>query len=212
MLRLLQQFPIRNGTSVDMGDKLLALASGASRGDARAVRTLLTTLGPHFLRVVRRVFGARHPDLQDVVQECATEFISALPRFRRESSVKHFACRVALQTAISARRRYLAGKRDAGPYEPVAADTAADDGLSPDEQAAMLASLRILRGLCCELPPVQAEVLALHFILGHTVNEVAAICAVPVETVRSRLRLAKQALVGRALANRELREYLEATL
>lgn len=210
MLRLLQPFPARNVTSVDTGDELLPLASSAARGDARAVRTLLTELGPHLLRVVRRVLGSRHPDLQDVAQECATEFISALPRFRRESSVKHFACRVALQTAMTARRRELAGKRDTGLYELVAADTAVDDGLSPEEHAAMLASLRILRTLCCELPPVQAEVLALHFILGHTVNEVAAICAVPLETVRSRLRLAKQALLGRALANHGLREYLEA--
>ena len=42
-------------------DELLPLARAAIEGDAVALRTLLTTLGPIILRVVRRVIGGSHP-------------------------------------------------------------------------------------------------------------------------------------------------------
>ena len=44
------------------------------------------------------------------------------------------------------------------------------------------------------LPDPQAEALALHFLFDHTVVEIAGMVGVPQETVRSRLRLGKQAL------------------
>ena len=46
-----------------------------------------------------------------------------------------------------------------------------------------------------------AEALALHVVLGYTVVEIAQAASLPVETVRSRLRLAKQALRKRVLSN-----------
>ena len=45
---------------------------------------------------------------------------------------------------------------------------------------------------------MQAEVLALHTMLGHSVAETAAVTRVPVNTVRSRLRAALAALRERA--------------
>jgi RNA polymerase sigma-70 factor (ECF subfamily) len=54
-----------------------------------------------------------------------------------------------------------------------------------------------------------AEALTLHVILGYTVAEIAQSSGVSVETVRSRLRLAKQALRKLALSNPSLREAWE---
>ena len=42
-------------------DTLAPLARSACAGDAQAQRTLLITLGPSLLRVVRGVLGAHHP-------------------------------------------------------------------------------------------------------------------------------------------------------
>ena len=52
----------------------------------------------------------------------------------------------------------------------------------------------LLRTLLDELPDVQAETLALRIVLGHSLAEVAEATDAPVNTVRSRLRLATEAL------------------
>ncbi|MBN2195183.1 MAG: sigma-70 family RNA polymerase sigma factor [Polyangiaceae bacterium] len=193
-------------------DELRPLADAAAAGDARATRTLLTALGPHLLRVVRRVLGSGHPEVEDVTQEVAVEIVRALSRFRGDCSVVHFGCRVALHVAMATRRREFTRKR-ALP-EPIAAfDDEQTASLRPGPEAEVTAQSKaaLVRALCDELPAAQAEVLTLHVVLGHTMGEVAVIAAAPLETVRSRLRLAKQALLARALGDPELRELLEET-
>ncbi len=189
----------------------MPLARAAMDGDSVALRTLLTSVGPNILRVVRRVIGSSHPDVEDVTQECAVEFVSALRRFRGESSIQHFAARVALRAAMNARRRQRAAKRSHNGPEPVEADETAGQDSPPDALAASRASAQLARELCDSLPPAQAEALALHCVLGYTMNEVASICGAPLETVRSRLRAAKAALFARALADPRLRELVEET-
>jgi RNA polymerase sigma factor (sigma-70 family) len=208
MLRLVRLVHPGPGPSLGAEDDLLRVAEAAMGGDALAGRTLLTALAPHFLRVARRVLGAQHPDVEDVAQECAVEFVSALPRFRRESSVKHFACSVALQAAMNARRRLCARKRPPLDLAQVEADQVAGAEEPPDARAEAMVTLKLVCELCDELPAAQAEALALHFVLGFTVGEVAAVCGAPAETVRSRIRLAKRTLMSRALAHPQLRELL----
>ena len=58
----------------------------------------------------------------------------------------------------------------------------------------------LLLGVLERLPEKTAEALALHFILGHTVEEIAETAAVPANTVWSRLSLGKEAL-RRGMAN-----------
>jgi len=189
----------------------LPLAHAAVDGDVTALRTLLTTVTPNILRVVRRVIGGSHPDVEDVAQECAVEFVNALRRFRGESSIRHFAARVALRTAMNARRRQRAAKRNHGLADELEADEAACEGAAPDALVASRVGVRLARELCDALPPPQAEALALHCVLGYTMSEVAAICGAPLETVRSRLRTAKAALVAHALADPRLRDLVEET-
>jgi RNA polymerase sigma-70 factor (ECF subfamily) len=59
------------------------------------------------------------------------------------------------------------------------------------------------------LPDTLAEALALHVVLGYTVAEIAQAASLPLETVRSRLRLAKQALRKRVLNSPKLREAVD---
>jgi RNA polymerase sigma-70 factor, ECF subfamily len=209
MLRLVRLVRPRVVPRLGAEDELRPLAEAANDGDVVALRTLLTVLAPQILRVVRRVLGHGHPDVEDVAQECAVELVGALRRFRGESSVHHFACRVVLQSAMNARRKLGASKR-APPEGPrFDADEVAD--IEPDVESRVLcrASIELLRQLCDELPAAQSEALALHLVLGHTVTEIAAICEAPLETVRSRLRAARIALTNRALHDPRLRELVE---
>jgi RNA polymerase sigma-70 factor (ECF subfamily) len=82
----------------------------------------------------------------------------------------------------------------------------ATDGSSPAEQLAAASRRELLRDLLCELPEPQAEVLALHTMLGYTVEETARVLGVRRNTVRSRLRTALSKLRERVRADRVLLE------
>jgi RNA polymerase sigma-70 factor (ECF subfamily) len=211
MLRLMRLTRADAATVVHGTDELLPLVEASLAGDDRATRTLLIVLGPRLLRVARRVFGQRHPDVEDVAQECAFELMRALPQFRRESKVMHFASRVALQVAMNARRRLHATKRDAPLANDPQFEWSDPSGTSPEESLVARRGLSLLRALCDELPPTQSEALGLHYILGYTVPEVAEICGIPLETVRTRLRVGKLTLLERARAHSDLRTYLEGS-
>jgi DNA-directed RNA polymerase specialized sigma24 family protein len=118
---------------------LRALASQSLSGDARALRTLMVTLGPPILRVVRGVLGVGDSEVEDVAQEAMSALCGALAGFRGECTTLHFACRIAVQIAMNARRR--AGYRQRH-TSVVPADELAElarDDLSPAE---MLAAAR----------------------------------------------------------------------
>jgi len=134
--------------------------------------------------------------------------IDALPRFRGEGTVLHFACRTAVLTAMNARRRDRTRKRDRL-RDALDIDTLATGEPNPEARAVQGSLAPIVRQLLDVLPDSMAEALALHAVLGYTVAEIAEAAGVPTETVRSRLRLAKRALRKHILADGTLREVAE---
>jgi len=206
MLKVLKLRPARGGAlepSPGMDDDLGGVLRRSREGEAGALRTLLTAVGPPMLQVIRRVLGAGHPDVEDTLQEATLALVQALPAFRAECSARHFACRIAAFTAISARRR-RAPTAEAALRVDVDGDGAEGDGplLAGDDARQAdwgLAARRreLVRHLLDELPEPQAEALVLHSIVGLTVEELASATGAPMETVRSRLRLARAALRGR---------------
>jgi RNA polymerase sigma factor (sigma-70 family) len=180
-------------------DELADLAAAAALGEPGAVRTFLVMVLPHAFKVVRRVLGARHPEVEDTVQESASNILKALPRYRGDASVRHFVCRVAVLTAMNVRRRHSAHKRTFLRDEEASIDAVPSLRGAPDAELVARESAEAVRELLDTLPLEQAEVLALHCVLGYTIPEIAATSSIPAETVRSRLRLSKQALRDRAL-------------
>ena len=67
----------------------------------------------------------------------------------------------------------------------------------------------LLRALLDELPEAQAETIVLRVMLGYSMAEVAEATQVPLNTARSRLRLAKEALRSRIEGDQALAEMLE---
>jgi RNA polymerase sigma-70 factor (ECF subfamily) len=209
-LRLIARNAAPRVAAEENRDELARLATLAARGDARAIRTFVALIGPHLLRVVRRVLGSRHPDVDDVVQEAVFAVMRALPKFRGECTVLHFVYRLGVLTATGARRRDAAQKR------PQVRDEQDLDQMArvlPTADNAVIAriSAEAVRELLTTLPPAQAEALALQAVLGYTLEEIAQTTGVPVETVHSRLKLAKQALRRRILSDPLLREVMDVT-
>jgi RNA polymerase sigma factor (sigma-70 family) len=196
-LRLVSSVENQKQPLVGAHDELAELATRAGRGEVKAIRTLLVSVLPAMLRVVRRVLGAHDSEVEDVTQDSASNLLEALPRFRGEASVLHFACRVAVLCAMSARRKRATLKRALLSDAELPVEELMSETRLPDQQLAERRSAEILRELLDTLPLAQAEVLALHCVVGYTVAEIAAAAGVSPETVRSRLRLAKQHERGR---------------
>lgn len=191
-------------------DELLAVAREAAGGSPAAVRTLVLHVGPPILMTVRKILGTRHPDLDDVAQDSIIALLDALAGFRGDSSVLTFAHRVALLTALGARRRNATRQKY---HTAVALEQESE---SPDScpQSRLLAKRRreVMLGLLDSLPEPTAEALALHFVLGMTVEDIAATVGAPENTIWSRLRLGKQALRRRLADDQKVAAALEGAL
>jgi len=182
-------------------DGLGALARAAAAGEEAAVHTFLVSVGPHLLRMVRKILGSTHPEVEDVVQECALAVIDALPAHRGECSVLHFVCRIAILVAMKVRRRERAHKRLSVREDDLGVEQFPSTWPAPDAVLSARVTADLVRDLIDTLPLEQAEVFALHCMAGYTVPEIAESSRASIETVRSRLRLAKGALRKRVQAN-----------
>lgn len=194
----------------DLGEDLSGLARAAAAGDRRAAHALLLRVGPAMLRAVRRVLGRRTEDVEDVVQEAMQALIDALPRFKGECTVLHFAWRVAVLTALANRRRLDVRAQWAAEPAEVPIEELVEDS-APVDAALVRGRRQALSALLDELSPDQAEVLVLHAAYGFTIEELAGAIGRPSETIRSRLRLAKRALRDRIDANPDLADILRMT-
>jgi RNA polymerase sigma factor (sigma-70 family) len=195
--------------SLPVRDELWELGKRAQGGETRATRELLAALIPHLLRAVRRVLGPAHPFVEDVAHDAAYIVLDHLAEFRGEGTLLNYARRVAMLTALNMRRRDAAQKR-AREREAIDPDAIASSSGDPEQQLATSDFLPAVRELLDTLPEQLAETFALQVVLGYSLAEIAAASNVPLETARSRLRLAKRALRERALAHPVLSQAAEA--
>ncbi|HTQ06674.1 MAG TPA: sigma-70 family RNA polymerase sigma factor [Polyangiaceae bacterium] len=172
-------------------DALTALARLAAAGDPAATRQFLNAVWPVIGRVVAGVLGARHPEVEDVVQQTLIAVCQALPAFRGECHPAGYASRIALHVALRARRNAAVRRNRSealAQYSLSEPEGALSDDLGAERRK------RALRDLLTALPEEQAEALGLRVLLGWSLEEVARAGGVPINTVRSRVRLAKEAL------------------
>jgi RNA polymerase sigma-70 factor (ECF subfamily) len=191
--------------------ELLEWARRAASFDRQAAESLLLAVGPAMVRTIRKVLGPRAPDVEDVLQEASEGLLGALRTFKGECTVRHFACRVSVFTALAWRRTVsFRGGQDLSVATAEAAERSTSRDESPAEEVLRARRREALEMLLDELPAPQAEVLVLHCALDFSIDEIAAAVGRPSETIRSRLRLAKRALRERIGASTELAELLEA--
>jgi len=188
-------------------DPLKALAAEATTGDPGAIRRLLDAVAPPMLGVVRAILGSADRDVEDVLQESLVGLVQGLSSFRGDSSFLHFARSIALRRSLDQRRK----RARRGPEIALHTEAAPDDderhrgpeqdlrsnALSPAASALAAQRREAFRNLLAELRPEQAEAFAQRILLGHSMQEIAISTGAPLDTVKSRLRLAKAALRAR---------------
>lgn len=190
MLLASHAHPLARPTSTEEDAAVPMSSVGASPA------AVLRGVAPRLLRVCRGVLGPG-PDAEDATQESLIALVQALPGFRGESSLETFATRIALRTAWRARERRATR---AGRTSSIDEERDEPGDTSPSAELRL-----IVRSLLGVLPTVQAEVMLLRFVLGHSLQEIAEICGAPLNTVRSRIRLAREALQRRLASDERLR-------
>lgn len=193
--------------TTEKGSGLLALAQEAARGDMQATSGLLKALAPGMIRSATAILGAAHPDLDDVIQQSLIGLVQALPVFRGDCSPAHYAARIVARTAVAASHR--ARVRHARRDDSLEPDGFESEAGQPQNAIDAERRRRVVQGLLEQLPQEQAETLALRVVLGFSLQEVADATATPLNTVRSRVRLAKEALRRRIDADPALQDLLE---
>jgi len=164
-------------------DEWTTLALAAQGGDQAAFAALVRRSQPDVWRLCAHLAGRRRAD--DLTQETFLRVWTALPRYRRQASVRTWLLAIARNTAIDALR--------AASRRPVSVELVDDPTASatPDP-AGLVTTERLL----ATLAPDRRLALFLTQILGLSYMEAAAVCDVPVGTIRSRVARARRQLVA----------------
>jgi RNA polymerase sigma-70 factor (ECF subfamily) len=186
-------------------DPLLGLVRLAAAGEREPLVRLLSAVAPPVTATIRVLLGARHPDLDDAVQETLMSVTASLGRFRGESSFLHYARRIAVRTALALRRASVKGERG---QALIAAEPRGDEAHPEASALEREQRVAVFVKLLDDLPEGQAECLAYRVLLEYPLPWIARELGVPVNTVRSRVRLARNHLRDRITSDPALSELL----
>lgn len=161
----------------------------ALMGDEAGLRALVTALLPRVRNLVRYLVW-RDSDVDDLTQDSLLVVLDGLSSFRGDGRFEAWVDRVVVRSVFRNLKRI---RQEPSRVHSVEAFDGAElmAPLSyPDEYLTRRQTIAVLD----RLSPDQRHVLVLHHVLEMTVPEIASQLKIPTETVRSRLRLARQNL------------------
>jgi RNA polymerase sigma factor (sigma-70 family) len=171
------------GAAMDRAEQLRALialhVAGARLGRARDFAALVDLAGPRLLAHARRLTDTPE-SARDVAQEAWLAIARGLAGLRDDRAFLPWALAIVTRAAA----RDLKGRlRERAALTEHARDQA-QPGMPPPD----------LRAAIAELPPAQRATLALFYLDGLTVAEVATALSIPPGTVKTRLMHARNTL------------------
>jgi RNA polymerase sigma-70 factor (ECF subfamily) len=157
-------------------------------GDESALEALFERCGD---RLYAYILGMLHDEsaAQDALQETLIAIWKQAGSYRGESRAIAWVFGIARNKALRAYRQ-----RENLPLDEQAENTAQTSGGDPERQAQLQQRREILRQGLNALAPQYREVLDLFFLHDMKMKEIAAICKIPLGTVKSRLNHARREL------------------
>ncbi|MCC7386032.1 MAG: RNA polymerase sigma factor [Deltaproteobacteria bacterium] len=152
----------------------------------------------HVWRTLRR-FGVREAHLEDVAQEVFLVVHRRLPDFDKSRPIRPWLTGIAFKVAADHRGKASVRREHPSDHEL----EVADERPPPDELMIREEKRRLVHRALAMLDDDKRAAFIMHDLDGHTVPEIARALEVPLNTVYSRLRLARERFV-RAIA--ELRK------
>jgi RNA polymerase sigma-70 factor (ECF subfamily) len=160
-----------------------------SQGDEDALTTLYERYGGQLYAYALRIVGERAL-AEDVLQESLVVIWQRAKTFRGEGRVIAWLFGIVHNKAM----RTFREKKNL-PLDEISGHPESS-GIEPDERLVSEERRKALRSGMEQLSVEHRTVLELVFYQGMTLKETAAVCQVPVGTVKSRLNYAKAALKG----------------
>jgi RNA polymerase sigma-70 factor (ECF subfamily) len=178
------------------------LIEAFERGDRRVASRIYDKLIGIVDSTLYRILGTHGHDHDDLVQSAFEQIMLSLVRrqFARACSLSSWACTVTTHLALNALR--------ARTRERSVIDRAPDAALEapsrrPEDDVERAAGTREelarLRVHLARITPEKAEALVLHDVLGHGLEEVAALSGVSITAAQSRLLRGRRELQRRVL-------------
>ena len=165
---------------------LSELASEARGGDPLATERLFLSLLPRVRNLVRYlVRGDR--DVDDLSQDALVMILRGLHGYRADGPFRAWVDRVVARSVFAALKRRASAPPLAA-RQTIAEET---EGVTLGGHEAYCMRRKLVDWLD-RVPEPQRVALVLHYVMGLTIPEVALELEVAEETVRSRLRLAKE--------------------
>ncbi|MFH1564037.1 MAG: sigma-70 family RNA polymerase sigma factor [Nitrospirota bacterium] len=165
----------------------------ASNGDIEAFEQVYKDFSKFVYNISLRI--TRHSeDADEVTQDTFMKIYHKLKTFRFRSSFKTWVYRIAVNTAINYYHSSIKKESKRVDFETVALTLGdnklpSDNIIKQDDFAQLDSLLRVLK-------PEHRVCLILREIEGLSYQEIASVLEIPVNTVRSRLKRARQALIG----------------
>lgn len=164
----------------------------AAEGDINAFEQLYRQSSGFVYNVAYRIVNRRQA-AEDVTQEVFLKIYKSLKHFRFASSFKTWVYRITVNTAINSYRKYS---------KPLNSPESFNDSFKghrhselSDDPAAKQARGQLVEWLLSNLPLKQRVCLVLREIQGLNYKEIAQTLKININTVRSRLKRAREALI-----------------
>jgi RNA polymerase sigma-70 factor (ECF subfamily) len=173
----------------------------AAQGDERAFREIYRRSSGYVYTLAYRVVNTKH-DAEEVTQDVFLKIHRSLGSFKFEAAFKTWLYRIALNTALNhAKKRSRVTTREVEEgFEDPATVTQADarKGLEADD-----AEMR-LKGLLDQLNPDQRACIVSREIEGMDYQGIALSLGININTVRSRLKRARETLMALGQSQKEV--------
>lgn len=172
-------------------------------GDMESFKKVYKASGGFVYNVALRIVG-RHQDAEEVTQEVFLTVFHKLKEFRFQSSFKTWIYRIAVNHAINYAKKNTKGKNNTAEYDENinAVTVPAQAGQRMDEKSREQLVQKLLNGL----NPDQRACVVLRNLEGLSYEEIAQSLGININTVRSRLKRAREALLllGKEVIHHEL--------
>lgn len=169
----------------------------AAQGDLTAFEAIYKYASGFVYNVALRLLNSRE-DAQEVTQDVFVTLHRKLDTYRFESSLKTWVYRITFNLCMN---RLQKRKREEGPlipYEEALENPRTQEHFKQSQEVPILAADQEgqIRGMLEALPPDQKTCLVLRSIEGLSYEEIAAAMNTNINTVRSRLKRAREKMIA----------------
>ena len=178
------------------------LAQLAAEGDPSSRRAIVERLFDR-IRVTVWHLAAGHPDADDYAQLATIEILQSIGSFRGESSLESWSERIAVRTAL----RHIKRHRWRSQFVALESEWEGSEESGGEEEITQRRISARIAALLSGLKPKQRAVITLKLVLGHSIEEIAAMTDTNVNTVKYRLRMGRNQLRKQILRDSVLSEW-----